>query len=845
MFRLTIKNVVANKIRFALTTFGVILAVSFVVAAFVLGDGLRSSFTDVSQEITAGIDLEVRNVADFGETPPLPADTVATVRQVDGVADAVAEIEAADDAVRPIPPDGQPITTDGPPQLAFNWIDNEQLSAFRLVDGTAPDVGEFTIDVDSADEYGFVIGDTYEVMIPDGSVDLRLSGTTSFGADNATLGAVLMQMNTAEASRLFGIDGIDDVAVQVADGADVAAVQTAVAAAVSATVPAAEVVDHATILDETTRQFTDEIDVVGNILLGFGAVALFVSMFIIHNTFAIVMGQRTRELALLRTVGAAPAQIRRAVLGEALLMGVLAAAGGIGAGVLVAKGIDALFGVMGVDLVDYPFVLATRTLVAAAVIGIGVTLVAANGPARRAGRVAPVALLGADADSAGAGSRGRRVGGAVLVGAGVAVGAIGLAGAGSTTTTVAALAAGTAAVFLGVTMLSPLAVGAVTSIFGWPMRLVGGVSGRMAQRNAARNPRRTASTGAALMIGLTMVTTAFVIGESVKATVGSAFEHSARADYYLSDDLEEVQFPASLAPELRQLDAVAAATGFTQTKARIDASVTDVAAFDFDQIDQVLDLGVTAGRFDGSVDDPVVVSADTAAADGIGVGDALPLEFADGAHVVGTVVGIFDDQSVLTEDYLLDTSVLADAGVEPAPEWVAVTLADGATEAQVATLVDDLSARFPYAAVETASQFRHRIEGMVDAVLTMVNVMVALAVIIALIGIANTLALSVFERTRELGLVRAVGMTRRQVRRMVRFEAALVAVFGATLGAGLGVLFGLAVASALPPSIAATTVVPAVPIVAVAAVATLAAVGAAWLPARRAGRLDVLQAIAH
>jgi putative ABC transport system permease protein len=400
-------------------------------------------------------------------------------------------------------------------------------------------------------------------------------------------------------------------------------------------------------------------------------------------------------------------------------------------------------------------------------------------------------------------------------------------------------------VFLGVTMLSPLAVGVVTALFGWPMRLVGGVAGRMAQRNAARNPRRTASTGAALMIGLTLVTTAFVVGESVKATVGSAIEHSARADYYLTDDLEEVEFPASLAPELRGLDTVDAATGFTQTKARIDGSVTDVVGFDFDQIERVLDLDVTAGRFAGGVAEPVVVSADTASVDGIGVGDTLPLEFANGAHVVGTVVGIFDDQRVITEDYLLDTSVLVDAGVEPTAEWVAVTLADSATPGQIDALVDDLSARYPYAAVETASQFRERIQGMVDAVLTMVNVMVALAVIIALIGIANTLALSVFERTRELGLVRAVGMTRRQVRRMVRLEAALVAVFGATLGAGIGVVFGLAVTTALPPSIAATAMVPAVPIAIVVAVATLAAVGAAWLPARRAGRLDVLQAIAH
>ena len=548
MYRLTIKNLWANKVRFALTTFGVMLAVSFVVSAFVLADGLRSTFTGVSEEITAGVDLEVRNVSDFGEVPPLPADTVHTVAAVDGVADAVASIESADNAVRPIRANGDVISTDGPPQLAFNWIDNEQLSAFGLVDGAPPQIGEFTMDVDAASEYGFVIGDTYEFMVPDGRVDLTMSGTSSFGADNSTLGAVLMQMNTAQASELFGIDGINSVAVQVADDADVAAVQAAVAAAV----PTAEVVDNATVLEETTTEFTDEIDVVGNILLGFGGVALFVSIFIIYNTFAIVLSQRTRELALLRTVGADPKQIRRSALGEALAMGVLASAGGIGGGIAVAKGIDALFGVMGVDLSDWPLILANRTLIAAALTGIGVTLLAAIGPARRAATVPPIAALNGGAEAGAITSRRRMVAGFALIAGGLLAGAAGLA-AGSVG--VVGLALGVIAIFVGVTVISPLAVRGVTGVFGWPMSKIAGVAGHLARKNAARNSRRTATTAAALMIGLTLVTTALVVGESVKATIGSTFERSAKADYYLTDDLDEVDFPASLvgrAPPVRR-----------------------------------------------------------------------------------------------------------------------------------------------------------------------------------------------------------------------------------------------------------------------------------------------------
>jgi putative ABC transport system permease protein len=840
MFRLTCKNLLANRLRFALTTFGVILAVSFVVSAFVLGDGLRSTFTKVSQDVTAGVDLEVRNATNFGDAPPLSPETVSVVKAVNGVADAVADIEAADNGVRPIRANGTNIPTDGPPMLAFNWIANPHLSPFTLVDGAPPQVGEFTMDVDSAAKYGFVVGNTYHVMVPDGRVDLTLSGTSSFGADNSTLGAVLMQMNTDQASQLFGIDGINNVDVQVADGADAADVRAAVAAAV----PTAEVVDHATVLAETTQGFTNSIDLVGNILLGFGAVAVFVSIFIIYNTFAIVLGQRSRELALLRTVGADPTQIRRSVLGEAFAVGVLASAGGIGGGIAVAKGIALLFSAIGVHLSAYPLILAPRTLITAAAIGIGVTMLAAVGPARRAATVPPITLLTGGVEARAVGSRTRKFSGVGLIAAGLAAGATGLTGVGTTAVTVSGLAFGTIAIFLGVTVLSPLAVGGVTAVCGWPMRKSAGVAGRLAQKNAARNPRRTATTAAALMIGLALVTTALVVGQSVKATIGSTFVHSAKADYYVSDDLDEVTFPANLATEIRKSDAVAAATGFTPVEAKVDGSVTDVMGLDFGQIGGVLDLGIRAGGFDRNVADPVVVSVDQASAIHAGVGDPMQIEFSNGARIEATIVGLFDDQSIVTEDYLLDTTVLTDAGVAPTAEWLGVSIADGASSAAVNALVADLSGQYPYASIETARQFSQRIAGKVDKVLTMVNVMVALAVIIALIGIANTLALSVFERTRELGLIRAVGMTRRQLRRMVRFEAALVATFGATLGVGLGLLFGFGVVGALPASFASQLSIPIVPIVVLMLVAATAGVAAAWMPARRAGRLDVLDAIA-
>jgi putative ABC transport system permease protein len=403
MFRLTMKNLRANKIRFALTTFGATLAVSFVVAAFVLADGLRSTFADVSEDITAGVDLEVRPISEFGDPDPLPIDMAAVVAAVDGVADAAPSIEAADDSVRPIFADGSMITTEGPPQLAYNWVDNTELSPFTLVDGSAPDVGEFVMDYDSVDEHGFVIGDTYEFITPTGRYELALSGTSSFGSNNDTVGATLMQMNTAQAGELFDVDGLTAINVQVADAADAATVQAAVASAVLT----AEVVDYDTVVAETTEEFTGEVDIVGNILLGFGGVALFVSIFIIYNTFAIVLGQRIRELALLRTVGASPKQIKRSVLGEAFVIGTIASVAGLIGGVGVSKGLEALFNATGGSLPESPTILATRTIVAAVVIGLGVTMVSAIGPARKASTVPAIAALNGGAAATAPGSRTR------------------------------------------------------------------------------------------------------------------------------------------------------------------------------------------------------------------------------------------------------------------------------------------------------------------------------------------------------------------------------------------------------------------------------------------------------
>ena len=556
-------------------------------------------------------------------------------------------------------------------------------------------------------------------------------------------------------------------------------------------------------------------------------------------------GQRTRELALLRTLGASPSQIRRSVMGESVVIGTLASALGIGGGVLTAKGIDALVAALGVGLPDYPFVLSGRTIVAALVIGFGVTVVAATGPARKASTIPAIAALSAVDQSTSVGSRTRKVSGTVMITFGAVIGALGLSGAGSTAVTVAAMALGAMGVFLGVATLSPLMVEAVTTIIGWPLRRVSGVAGTMAQRNAARNPRRTATTAAALMIGLALVSTAIVVGDSIKQHIGGTIEEVARADYFITDDLDEVDLPAELTSELAQTGMVDQVAGFAYTEAELNGEVVDITVTDFETIDALLDLDFSPGALANPTAFPVVVRAEQARRLAIVEGDIITTRLADGTTVEATVTGTFGESGGVVTDYLYDVASAEAIGLSPSYEWVAFNLADGVSASMADTLADAVAEQLPDVHVETADAYVERVQGSIDTLLAIVNVMVALAVVIALIGIANTLALSVFERTRELGLVRAVGMTRRQLRRMVRLEAAMVATFGAVLGIAVGLLFGWAVVTALPQTIAGSVSVPLQPLLSLMLVAAFSGVLAAVLPARRAGHLDVLDAIAH
>jgi putative ABC transport system permease protein len=843
MLRLTLKNLAGNRVRFALTAFAVVLAVSFVVASFILTDGLRAQFNGLSTEIVGGTDLAVRPVeGDFGRTGPLPTTMLAQVAAVDGVANASPVLGGADNAIRPIKPDGSLISANGPPQLAIGWSGEGTSSSFSMVEGRAPSgAGEFTMDLDGAAKNGFEVGHTYQLVTPTGTSEFTLTGTTRFGPDNATLGAVLMQFPFDSLQSLLGTSGYDAISVDLAPGVE----RSTVIGRISAVAPGAEVVDNATLVSEQQANFNQGINILGNVLLGFAGVSLFVSIFIIYNTFSIVLGQRTRELGLLRLVGADPRQLRRSVLGEALVIGVLASAIGIGAGVLVSWGLQGLFSAIGASLPDIPVVISGRTVLVAVLVGVGATLVSAIGPARKASRVAPIVAL---RDGAAAGSSSgpvRLTVGGLLLAAGVALVGLGLFSANGAAPVSLLLAGGAAGVFVGITLLSPLLAVPLTRALGWPLDRSAGVSGRLARQNAGRNPHRTATTAAALMIGLAAVTMALTVGESVKAQFRSTLASSVKADYIVTEDSGN-GFPGELAASFRQSPLVADATEFRSDRARINGELAEVVGTDLAGVPNLFDLHATSGSLvTAGVNDPVAVTNEEAASKGLSVGDVIPTEFASGQSRDLTVVAIYTDDTIIGAPYLLDFGTWEAVGAEPTDSWMGVGLQPGADQAQGGQLVADVKAAFPQVTIDTPGQFADRVAGFVDQALAAVNVLVALAVIIALIGIANTLALSVFERTRELGLLRAVGMSRRQLRRMIRLEAALVALFGAALGVGAGIAFGWAAVEALPSGITGALSIPAGRIAVLVVVSGLAGLLAALGPARRASRLNLLDAIAH
>jgi putative ABC transport system permease protein len=842
---LSLRNLGSNKIRFLLTTFSVLAGVAFVVASFVLSDGLRSTFNTIVEDANANVDASVRAEVEFDEVQfgvsSFDEDVVDLVRTVEGVDEAEPWLNSA--KIIPVNGQGEPIETFGPPVLSVNWVDSP-ISPMHLVTGETPDgPGEFAIDVDAAENEEFVVGETYEIIGVEGREPFELVGLTRFGEDNTLGGAVVVSFTMDELQRLDGNEGkIHGIDVSATEGTDpeelVANLQEALPVGL-------EAVGADVVVDEAQDDFQFIIDIFGTILLVFAFVVVFVSAFIIFNTFNILLGQRIRQLALLRALGASTSQVRTSALLEALIIGLLASIAGIVGGVLLALLLRAVMNGVGMNLPGLEIILSVRTIIWAVLVGVGITLAAAMVPAMRAGRVPPVAAM-QEGYRFGSGLGKRRTIIAIVLGVpGVTALVFSLFGdVGDTSLRLSLLGAGVVVSFISLTMFMPLFSSPSARFLGAPLERLPwlGVTGKMARENSARDNKQTARTAAGLVIGLALVAMATVVATSLKDSFRSSLGSTLISDYLVTSQ-NDTGFTQELAADVAALPEFVDVTAVRYGTIRVNGSERQVAATDLTLLTSGLDVGVLSGDPAADAGPGVVaITQDAADDEGLAVGDHVAIEFATTGFREFEVNAIYDNDFLIGH-WIIDLSAWDENFTLNEDSVIAASVAPGVDSEAAEAALEPLEESYPQLQFETREQFRERLEGQLDNLLVIINVFLLLAIIIALMGITNTMALSILERTREIGLMRAVGMTRRQTRTMIRWEAGVVSLFGAILGVIVGIVFGWIAVTAIPDSIVSSLSIPGITLVVYVFIATLAGLFAASIPARRASRLEILDAI--
>jgi putative ABC transport system permease protein len=842
MWRVTRNGLLARKLRLALTALAIVIGVTFVTGTLVLGDTLNRTFDNIVGTAYQHVSFEIRGKSTLtgmgAQGPdsivnrrPIPQSILADVRRLPGVAFAYGSVAGY---AQFIARDGSSIGNGGNSTLGYSFDPNPHLSPLTLVQGRAPrSADEVVMDKGTAAKYHFAVGDRVRMQLPNAPQTFTITGIIKFGNDDNLAGATLAGFYLPAAQVLFNSPGrYDTINVLAARGADNVTLQRAIARVLP---PGVEVVSGQTIASELDRTVSSALSFLSTALLIFALISLFVGGFTIFNTFAITVGQRTRELALLRLVGASRRQVFRSVLAEAALTGLFAALVGLGLGVLAALGLRALLEAFGVTLPSSPLVFEARTVVVAIAVGVGVTVLSAIVPARRAVRIPPVAaLVEHNADEAPSLRRRRLAGGGVIALAGVAAVLVGVAGP-----SIGLVGLGALCVFVAVLMLVPAIARPLSNALGRPLARVLGIPGRLGRRNSTRNPLRTAQTAAALMIGIALVSTIAVLGASLSASATHDVDSALRADYIIGGSNS---ISTTVAPTISRLQGVKAATTVYTGRFDFEGALSDLAAISTDGLDETVNLHITAGRGAPALAaGELLIDTNTAAAHNLRVGSRVGVTFAQTGPTTMTVGGIFKPNP-LAGSFFVGAPFFLSHFDHPLVDAVLISTAPG-TRGFEATLNRALSA-YPNLSIQSRAQFEASEQHSVNQLLGLVYVLLALAVVIALIGIVNTLMLTVFERTREIGLLRAVGMKRRQVRLMVRTESLIIALLGAVVGIATGTVLGLALASALRNNNVTTISVPAGSLVGFLVLSAVLGLAAATWPARRAANLDVLDAIA-
>jgi putative ABC transport system permease protein len=844
MFRLTAKNLRAHKRRLVSTFVAIVLGVSFLGGTLVLGDTMKKTFDDLFADINKGTDVVVRGSSAVdvgGETDrgPIDQSLVAKVAAVDGVANAEPFVAGFGQLIGK---DGDPIGGSGPPTMAASWMPDARMNPYHLAEGRLPKAAdEVVIDRGAAKDGGFAIGDAVRVQTPEPH-RVQVVGIATFGtADDAGGSTYTAFTFTAAQDIVLSPGKISEVVVRGSPGVS----QAELARRIDAVLPPdAETITGQALTQEQADDIGQEfLTMLRTSLVVFAGVALLVATFSISNTFSIIVAQRSRESALLRAIGASRRQVLLATMGETLVVGALASLAGLVVGIGMAAALKAGFSALGFAVPASGLVITTGALIAPLVVGVIVTFVAGFLPSVRGSRIPPLAAMREVALDRTGTSAWRAVVGAVLaIGGGAAVlGGVAADGNGG----LALSGLGAVLTIVGFVVFGPVAARPVGRILGFVPARFRGMTGRLARENAVRNPRRTSGTAASLMVGVAVVTVFTVMGASIKASVDQSVSRSFGGDLVVAPTgFGDGGVSPELTRKIDDLPQVETSAGLGIAPLRLPDGTSEVAtAVDPAALDRVFDLDVEQGDFAHLDAHQMAVPDDYAEEKGWHLGSAVPVTFADGGHEALTVGSIYKSGGAFG-GIVLPKAAWTPHAAQDRDFLILVGLRDGVSIDQGRAAVQRVAKPYAGLDIQDRDEYVQSVAAGIDQFLVLIYLLLFLAILIAVIGIANTLALSVHERTRELGLLRAVGQTQRQVKSMVRWESVIIAVFGTLGGLGLGIFLGWALVLAAGSGDLGVFAVPTTRLAVIVALAAMAGMWAARRPAKRAARLDVLQAIA-
>lgn len=852
MLRTIFRSLWAHKRRLVSTCVAIILGVAFMAGTFVLNGTVGRIFDDLFADIGEGVDAQIRGPElfsddQFGGTVRdlLDESLVEKVEKVPGVA--VAEGSVISMKATVIDAKGDAMGGFGPPVMVGSWSEDTEMSAFQVVEGHAPENDDQAV-IDKAwlDKGGFELGDPVRIVTGNRDLELTLVGVTRFGEADSAGGSLFVGTTLARAQEIAEEPGrLNTIDVRADEGVTPEELVESLRDADLA--EGLDIVTGADAAEEQADSLKSALSFFTIMLTIFALIALFVGWFIISNTFAILVAQRTRELALLRAIGAGRRQVLTSVLGEAVVIGLFSGIIGLGAGIALAYGGFAGLRSAGVDLPSAGIIIPPSAIISSIAAGLFVTIVAAIGPAVRATRVPPIAALRETSIDTSGSSKLRTASGIVVL----LVGAFLAARAFTTDPTnddIATVGIGAALILTAVLILGPVMATPLAALVGSWLPKVKGITGTIARQNAMRSPRRTASTAAALIIGVALIVFITVFAQSATASIDRAIGSGLEGDYIImpANQMALNGAPPEMVDRVRDVDGVAAVSPLAGTLANVDidgggSGMTFVGAIDPASARGVFAFTMEQGRLDDLAPGEWIVDRSTAREEGLSVGSHVTITSTTGRQVEGEVVGITDD--IMLSGWTLTPDEIRDLDPAAGVYMVGVGLDDGVSVEDVREPLREAISDYPQMKLQDRDQFTSSIVSQITQLLLVVYVLLAVSIVISMIGIANTLSLSIHERTRELGLLRAMGMTRAQLRSSVRWEAVIVGLMGTIVGIVLGIGLSWLMVKVLKGQGITDFSAPPVWMIATALIAAGLAVSASILPARRAARLDVLEAI--